>query len=389
MRLMKRIGYLGSQMFNTSYFVPALLIAQSLSISSIAQDAAAVSPQELKVVVGSPASGDASILTVPPATSWTGTVGIGGAPSVSLSKSSDLISWISEQNARVGLRSLNTPWRIVVKYDQFDEDGDKVHSGTYEELWAGTKKFRIRYTADDLNQVDYATAQGLYRSGDQQRPNPAQAQVSERVIEPFFEIADLEHPRLQQNSEKFGDHTLECAVIEQNTGGISNPLRYCFSSGMHQLRYSRGSGWYQTTYNNIISFSGLSLAKSIDVYNGGKPYLQLRVQRLEVAPDVTDADFVPPQDAKKLGGQTVAGVRPTVLKPSFPVWPDSLRQQHFSITVEILIGKDGHVVSAHAISGLQSAYKAAEETARKWTYKPYLVLGEPTEVTTKIILTNN
>jgi Gram-negative bacterial TonB protein C-terminal len=354
----------------------------------MAQDAPGAYSPELKVVVASPASGSASVLAVPPATSWTGTVGI-GAPGSRSPKSSDLTSWISGQNARVGLTSLKTPWHIVIAYDQFDEDGDNVHSGTYEELWAGSKKFRVSYKADDLNQVDYATAQGLYRSGDQQWPNSTQEQISKEVLNPFFEMVDLERPQLHETSEKFGDHILECAVIEKGIGGISNPLQYCFSSKMKELRYKRGSGWYQTTYNDIASFSGISVAKSIDVYNGGKPYLRLRVQQLELAPEVTDTEFIPPADAKKLGGQTVAGVRPTVLRPSFPTWPDSLRQQQFSVTVEILIGKDGHVASAHAISGPQSAYKSAEETARKWVYKPYLVLGEPTEVTTKIILNNN
>jgi hypothetical protein len=287
------------------------------------------------------------------------------------------------------LTSLTTPWRIVITYDQFDEDGDNVHSGTYQEIWAGSNKFRISYKADDLDQLDYATAQGLYRLGDQQWPNSTQEQISKEAMNPFFETADLERPQLHQTSEKFGDHILECAMIEKGAGGISNPLQYCFSPGTKELRYKRGSGWYQTAYNDIVSFSGISFAKSIDVYNGGKPYLRLRVQRIELAPEVTDAEFIPPVDAKKLGGQTVSGVRPTLLKPSFPAWPDSLKQQQFSVTVEILIGKDGHVASAHATSGPQSAYKAAEETARKWVYKPYLVLGEPAEVTMKIVLSNN
>jgi len=370
-------------MIKTSHITLALLFAQALACSAIAQDAPAAHPQELKVVVASPASGSASVLAIPPATSWTGRIGI-GAPSGSLPMSSDLTSWISEQNARVGLTSLTTPWRIVIAYDQFDEDGDNDRSGTYEELWAGPKKFRISYKADDLNQVDYATAQGLYRSGDQQWPNSTQEQVAKETINPFFEIADLDRPQLHQTSEKFGGHILECAAIEKGTGGFSNPLQYCFSSGMKELRYKRGSGWYQTTYNDIVSFSGISFAKSIDVYKGGKPYLRLRVQRIELAPEVKDAEFIPPVGAKKLGGQTISGVRPTLLKTSFPTWPDSLRHQQFSVTVEILIGKDGHVESAHATSGPQSAYKEAEKTARKWVYKPYLVLGEPAEVTTEI-----
>ena len=49
------------------------------------------------------------------------------------------------------------PWHIVVTYDQFDEDGDNVHSGVYEEYWAGAKKYKRIYKSDNLNETDYAT----------------------------------------------------------------------------------------------------------------------------------------------------------------------------------------------------------------------------------------
>jgi hypothetical protein len=42
-------------------------------------------------------------------------------------------------------------------YDQFDEDGDNVHSGIVEEYWVAAKKYRISYRSDTLNQTDYAT----------------------------------------------------------------------------------------------------------------------------------------------------------------------------------------------------------------------------------------
>jgi len=42
-------------------------------------------------------------------------------------------------------------------YDQFDEDGDNIHSGVDEEFWAGPKKYRRIYKSDNLNQTDYAT----------------------------------------------------------------------------------------------------------------------------------------------------------------------------------------------------------------------------------------
>lgn len=172
-------------MFKSWYITPTLLFLQILGSSAVAQDAPDAHPPDFRVVIASPASNSISVLAVPPVTSWTGTIGLGGAND-DVSKSSDIMSWLSEQNARIGLSSLSIPWHVVISYDQFDEDGDNVHSGTYEELWAGSKKFRITYKADDLNQVDYGTTQGLYRSGDQQWPNLAQEQVSKETINPLL-----------------------------------------------------------------------------------------------------------------------------------------------------------------------------------------------------------
>lgn len=333
-------------------------------------------------------SGNSSTIAIPPATSWTGTIGFGG-PKADTSKMDDVSSWVNLQSDLNGLMRAKTPWHIVIAYEQFDEDGDKVHSGTYEEFWVEPKKFKISYKADDLNQTDYATGQALYRLGDQQWPNRAQTQIPKEVINPFFYAASLRGVHVRNMSENFGEHSFNCAVIENGPGRISSPTQYCFDPNGSELRYTRGSGWYQTTYNDITSFSGRFIANAIDVYDGGKPYLKLRVQRLETIPSVADADFTPPLDAKNLSGQRLSGVTPIPLQQSLPEWPDSLRQQHFSVVVEIVIGKDGHVLSAHAVSGPQNAFKSAEATARKWTFQPYTVLDEPTEVSTKIVLSNN
>ncbi len=373
-------------MRNCLHISSAILLIHAACFALQAQDNA--SNTLARVVIAASNPGNERLVVVPPATSWTGTID-SSAPKAETSREDDMHSWAKQQGALNGLQDVSTPWRIVIAYDQFDEDGDNVHSGTYEELWAGPKRYRITYKADDLIQTDFATAQGLFRLGDQQWPNRAQTQIPREVLNPFFYAVTLRGVHIRNVLEKFADHTLNCAVIENGPGRISGPTQYCFEPGGSELRYSRGAGWYQTTYNDLTSFSGRSIGRTVDVYDGGKPYLKLQVQRLEAVTDTTDTDFTPPPEAKNLSGQIVTGITPVPLHESFPEWPDSLRQQHFSVTVAIVIGKDGHVRSAHALSGPQNAFKSAEVTARKWTFQPYLVLDEPAEVSTKITLDNN
>jgi hypothetical protein len=338
------------------------------------------------LVVATEAKADSAI-AIPPITSVT--VNLKGDKHTPRVDAADLAKWLTKEAALNGLQSADLqPWHIVVTYDQFDEDGDNVHSGVYEEYWAGAKKYKRIYKSDNLNQTDYATEQGLYRLGDQQWPDRAQLQVRTEVVDPFSYAATLVGFHGTDVERTFSGYKLQCVNLEKDSE-ISNPTQYCFEPDGSVLRYSKGFGWFQTVYNRILPFQGCSLAQDVEVTDGGKPYLKLRVEKIELISHVDDADFVPPPAAIGPLGDRISGVHPALIKMSAVKWPASLKWQHFTVTAEIVIGKDGHVVSAHGVSGPTEAYKACEDSARQWVFAPYLVLGKPVEVESKIMCSNN
>jgi hypothetical protein len=345
----------------------------------------------LKTVVVATETTSGSVIAVPPVTSvhfnLKGDKTVGGADAM------DLPNWLRKEAALNGLESTDLlPWHIVVTYDQFDEDGDNVHSGVYEEYWAGAKKYKSTYKGDDFNQTDYATDKGLYRLGDQPWPNRAQSQVRAEVIAPFYYAASLQGFHGRNVERTFSGYKLQCVLIERGLGisGISSPTQYCFEPDSSVLRYNRGWGWFQTVYNRIVSFQGRNIAEDVDVTDGGKPYLKLRVQTIELMSNVDEANFLPPTNAVGPLGDRVSGV---IVEPinmsSVPQWPASLRTQHFTVKVEMVIGKDGRVISAHAVSGPPEAYKGCEDAVRKWVFKPYLILDKPVQVEQKTECRNN
>jgi hypothetical protein len=338
------------------------------------------------LVVASEAKSEAAI-AIPPITSVT--INVKNDKHSAGTDAVDLTTWLSKEAALNGLQSTDLqPWHVVVTYDQFDEDGDNVHSGVYEEYCAGAKKYKRIYKSDNRNETDYATEKGLYRLGDQQWPDRAQLQVRSEIVDPFSYAATLVGFHGRNVERIFGDYKLQCVLIERDSE-ISNPTQYCFEPDGSVLRYSKGFGWFQTVYNDILPFQGRSLAQAVEVTDGGKPYLKLLVETIELISHVDDADFVPPPTAIGPLGDRVSGVHPVPIKTSFPQWPASLRSQHFTVTTEVVIGKDGHVVSAHGVSGPAEGYKACEDSVRKWLFKPYLILGEPVEVEAKILCSNN
>lgn len=326
-------------------------------------------------------------IAIPPITSVT--INLNGDKHSAGVDAMDLTEWLSKEAAQNGLESTDLqPWHIVMTYDQFDEDGDNVHSGVYEEYWAGAKKYKRAYKSDNLNQTDYATDKGLYRLGDQQWPDRAQLQVRSEVVDPFSYAATLVGFHGRNVDRTFNDYKLACVLLEKDLW-IGNPTQYCFEPDGSVLRYSKGSGWFQTVYNRILLFQGRNLAQEVEVTDGGKPYLKLRVKTIELISHVDDSAFVPPPTAIGPLGDRVSGVQPVLIKMAFFKWPASLRSQHFTVKAEILIGRDGHVVSAHGVSGPAEGYKACEDSVRKWVFAPYLVLGKPVEVESKVECANN
>lgn len=350
---------------------------------SNAVDAQGDRPQ---IVIGA-LTNSPSIIAVPAETSWTGTISFGASPA-EVMDSSNLQTWLNTRRSENGLASVDLPpWHIVITYDQFDEDGDNVHSGVVEEFWAGPKRSKVSFKSDNLSQIDFITDQGLYRAGDQRWQNRTESEVGAAVIDPFSNAAMLQGLHVTKIERSFGNHKLSCDVFARMSGGISSPNQYCTDTKDSALRYVRGPGWWQIAYNDIVSFSGHFVARNVEVTDGGRPFLKLRVTKLELLDHPDEKEFAPGTSAVKLSGTRVSGVSITPLK-SVPIDASAVTGlSKFQVDVQIVIGKDGKVIEAKAISGPKEAYKAAEAAARKWVYVPYLVAGQPTEVETKISFT--
>lgn len=348
-------------------------------------------PLNLKTLVVTTEAKSGSEVVIPPDTSTIVAIVKSRHQKRTRNSGSDLASWIHKESALNGLQSKGvTPWHIVVSYDQFDEDGDNIHSGTFEEFWAGPGKYKRIYRSDNFNQVDYATSRGLFRRGDQRWPDAAESQVRTAVIDPFSYAATLQGLHVRNVQRSFSGYDLECALIENKSTRIGDPTQYCFEPEGSILRYTHGFGWNQTTYNKIISFQGRNVALDVDVTDGGKPYLRLHVETIESLSNVNDADFSPPPDAVGPLGGRVSDVRPVPVNiSSRPNWPASLRAKHFTVKLKIVIGKNGRVASIQPVSGPPKAYKGCVNAVRRWVFKPYLVLGKPVEVESKVECTNN
>jgi hypothetical protein len=314
---------------------------------------------------------------------------IDGKPKPAPKDAIDLAAWLVKQGAANGLESGDIrPWHIVIAYDQFDSDGDNFNSGAFEEFWLGPKSYKRIYKSWEFNQTEIATERGIFRQGAQRWPKPAELLVRSEVVAPFSYAANLPGFHGRAFERVFSEHKLQCIAVE-NTSDLSDPTQYCFEPGTSLLRYSHGDTWMQTVFNHLNQFQGRNVARELEVTDGGKPYLKLRVSTIELLPNIAAVDLTLPPDAVGPIGDRVSGVSVRMIKMGRLSWPASMRSQHFRVVLEILIGKNGRVISARGISGPPEAYKGCEDSVRDSTFQPYLVLGKPVEVEIKFECSQN
>ena len=71
-----------------------------------------------------------------------------------------------------------------------------------------------------------------------------------------------------------------------------------------------------------------------------------------------------------------------------PTYPPEARRMSVqgSVVLGAIIGKDGRIKDLRVISGNSMLVDSAVGAVQQWRYRPYLIMGEPVEVDTKIVV---
>jgi TonB family protein len=72
-----------------------------------------------------------------------------------------------------------------------------------------------------------------------------------------------------------------------------------------------------------------------------------------------------------------------------PKYPDDAKKARVrgKVLLDVVIGKDGTVQDLHVVSGPEMLRQSSIDAVKQWTYKPYLLNGDPVEVKTTITVT--
>ncbi len=89
---------------------------------------------------------------------------------------------------------------------------------------------------------------------------------------------------------------------------------------------------------------------------------------------------------ERVSGGVMAGQVLTKVNPIYP--PDAKAEKiEGAVVLQAIIGRDGVVENLQVVSGPEKLRACSLDAVRQWTYKPFLLNGEPVEVETTITVT--
>jgi len=290
------------------------------------------------------------------------------------------------------------PWHLKLEVTLFDEKGANPQVGTIE-MWHAGDDRRTIYSFEETTRTDIRSGGKFYHSVNGALPYFAST-VLEHTLHPGPITEDLDHAKPELQHKSLGGRAFDCIMLTHPVvDGAPVPLglfpTFCLQHDTNDLRVSYDAGGQLVVFNTIGEYFGREVPTSITVSNGLVTVAKAKLITLS-AFTPTPADFAPAAsdissttDVARVSGGMIQGARETLVQP---IYPSAAKARHVSGTVvfHAIIGRDGHVHSLRPKTYPDpDLIIAALKAVRQWTYKPYLLNGQPTDIDTTITVNFN
>jgi len=287
------------------------------------------------------------------------------------------------------------PWHLKLSFQLFDAKGTPTEKGTIEEWWGGPSREKTVYTSPSYSSTEIRTNDGLFRSKGMTYVPSSLELILRQVVHPTPSEGDITDSKPDLRKETAGKTPMDCIMLAQQIKNVAYaPLglfpTYCFDRDSDSLRVSYDFGSQLIVRNKLGTFQQRTVAVDQTALQNSITQVSGHLDTLQsIVPN--ESDFAPSADlegVKPDGAMVSAGVMAGLkISGVSPFYPEAARRDHVSGTVILRarIGSDGHIHSLRVISTPAADLAIASLAAvRQWTYKPYLLNGEPVDVDTQI-----
>lgn len=299
------------------------------------------------------------------------------------------------------------PWRLKASFHTFTPATkfwkEENKQGRFEEFWAGADRFKLTYSDEEYSQTVYGTPNGKFVAG-----GLRMVLGDVRELGEFFEPAVYLHRYAEGHSPEFDPANAdagESACLRTVSDRPKSPkretliYRFCFDSSLRLVRFSiNGNDDFLILFRKPVFFNGHAIPTEVELRRHGITRMFALLESLEAAEPIDESELQRPADAVPDESDPHAIAMPTnvnvsaglaagrLREASPPVYPRDAKVAHVQGTVvlDAEISKEGRIESLRVISGPEMLQQAAQDAARNWIYRPYLINDVPTEMHTTI-----
>jgi TonB family protein len=283
-------------------------------------------------------------------------------------------------------------WHLKLDVTVFGDKGKNPTEGSIEVWHAGADERTVYSFGDASSSTLKHDGKTYYAKTGVSVPFEV-SEILRQVLHPGPRPDETIGAVPDMRKHKFGKVELNCVMLTQPIKGAGSvPLglfpTYCLdAAGI--IRFTYNFGGQTVILNRMGTFLGHDVATEAVIREREFDVASAKVATLTTYTPQPD-EFIPGPNmvqvgvAARLAGGVIAGNRVSFVEP---MYPESAKENHESGTVILhaIIGRDGHVHSLRPVNASDPDFViAAIAAVRQWTYKPYLLNGEPTEVDTTI-----
>ena len=153
------------------------------------------------------------------------------------------------------------PWHIRGNYTFYDSDGKVEDKGVYEEWWISEKQYKRSFSGTKFAQAEFATGDGLFRTGSQAMPSASAMMLRTNLIQPLLENDLLKEFKLKQHNESIKREKYDCVTLDYPLrANVSVPDSFfpksCFDAAQPILRINTLGSYVPDTLQPSNSLSG-------------------------------------------------------------------------------------------------------------------------------------
>lgn len=269
------------------------------------------------------------------------------------------------------------PFLLKIDFQLYDLEGNPAEKGTAQESWSeNRRRFEIHSRSlvegneeplDDLkthNRETYLVRQALLA-----------------ISRPFPSVAKHSNFAMQQLPEA-SDPSTQCFSLGQDPLTLEAPT-YCTNAD-NRLAEMRGQ-LYVLQRTKFRQYHNHEVPMEIDLSYEDKPALTAHVTELDALPSSSEANTkTNPKSSAHIPASMMSGL---ILKKETPKYPKEAKKKRISgsVLITAVISKQGTMTALDVVASPDPVLtKAAMDAVQRWTYRPYLLNGEPTEVDTAI-----